>query len=274
MFIWDGGSVPCKIVSQLLNCLYSSEMWAHFTFITGPWIRLVLPPSPRTPCCSVLGIRFCGIVGFWCIFVHFFQTLCEYCTNESRGGCSAWGWEAFAFWDLPSKFGVGCKVWHEQNIVISALWDVLGCSCFLCPAPWVLLCGTLILCGPHAVAGGVLLVGTGQQQAQRGEKMPTACLLFLLSSWAKGWLLAASVPGRWLEWVQCTQWVQWHNECNAPLCTAWQCPGNARWGGLGNLWTQLTHSGLSGICNSFHCYRSQNDCSKSQHLLKPLQAPC
>lgn len=37
---------------------------------------------------------------------------------------------------------------------------------------------------------------------------------------------------------------------------------------------RLTHGGLSGVCNSFHCYHPQNDCLQSQHLLKPLQAPC
>lgn len=77
MFIWDGVSVPCKIICQLINRVYSSEMWAHFTFITGPWIRLVLLPSPWTPPCNVPGIHFSGIVVSWSIFVCLFRLLCR-----------------------------------------------------------------------------------------------------------------------------------------------------------------------------------------------------
>lgn len=42
----------------------------------------------------------------------------------------------------------------------------------------------------------------------------------------------------------------------------WRCHRSVHWTGLGNLWTQLTHSGLSGEHNSFKffCSRSQNDC--------------
>lgn len=75
MFIWDGVSVPCKIICRLVNCMYSSKMWARFTFITGPWIRLVLLPSPQTPHCSVPGICFCGIAGIWCLQVCWLQYL-------------------------------------------------------------------------------------------------------------------------------------------------------------------------------------------------------
>lgn len=60
----------------------------------------------------------------------------------------------------------------------------------------------------------------------------------------------------------------------APLCMVWWWLRNVHWRGLGNLWTRLTHSGLSGICNSFYCYCSQNDCFKSQHFPKPLKAIC
>lgn len=49
---------------------------------------------------------------------------------------------------------------------------------------------------------------------------------------------------------------------------------SGHWRGLGNLWTRLTHSGLSRECNSFYflCYSSQNDCLNPS-ILSQLRTP-
>lgn len=65
-------------------------MWARFTFITGPWIRLVLLPSPQTPRCNVPGIHCSGIVFFWCILLCFVRLWCRgQVVSQMRGGGDA-----------------------------------------------------------------------------------------------------------------------------------------------------------------------------------------
>lgn len=121
MFIWDGVSVPCKIICQLVNCMYSSKMWARFTFITGPWIRLVLLPSPQMPRCSVPGICFCGIAGSWCLQVCWvwYLQMCFFrlsykkptsAQKRSREGCSAWGWAKGSAAELLGERLASCSL--------------------------------------------------------------------------------------------------------------------------------------------------------------------
>lgn len=225
-------------------------MWVRFTFITGPWIRLVVLPSPWMPPCNVPGICCSGIVVFLvytCVFSQAFKQGAGCFTNGSwEWCCSYWGWEAFAFWVLRElRAGRGIYP-HEQNIVVSASRDTLNFSVFLCLVSWLLVCSALILghflgrmeirvllCPtwsdlPDGYRAAVGCGGTGELRA----KMPTVFLLFQLGCWAL-W------AKRWLS-LQTPAFNE-HDPYCAPLCMECWWLRTVHWRGGGNLWTQLTH---------------------------------
>lgn len=123
-------------------------MWARFTFITGPWIRLVLLPSPQMPPCNVPGIHCSGTVVFWCILLCSVPLWCRglVVSQMSTGRDAAW--VAVAFWVLPEELR---NVWHKQNTVI-LLPGTLDCLGFLYLLSWllplifVLFLSSILLC--------------------------------------------------------------------------------------------------------------------------------
>lgn len=71
---------------------------------------------------------------------------------------------------------------------------LLPLSCPMGPAVWHIDFVQATRGGRRCPAGGHG-AAAGSERRKDANSLP----YFLLSSWAKGWLLAASVPGRWLE---------------------------------------------------------------------------
>lgn len=174
----DGVSVPCKIICQLINCMYSDEMWARFTFITGPWIRLILLSSPQTPPCNVPGIHCPGIVVFWCI-LQFSVTLVQGTgcfTDESWDRCSL-GWCCIS---APSLGAQECLTRTKHcNLSFLGHSELFGLplpalmAAAMCTLIFVLFLNSILLCATWSDVSCSLWWDTvpqnGEKRCQQGS---------------------------------------------------------------------------------------------------------